>query len=250
MRGKCDTVVAHFLVDHLRTNIKARRRTSPPLSLPPMASKYLPCSLETRAPDQITPTPNPNSSGSRSFFCQPIPGATRGDKGASPASKHAMRDKGGQGETKQSERSPAKSSQPSIQTCHWRQRGKGEITRDKAKSSQPSIQTRHGNTPWETRRKKGTQRETKEHKAKHKTKSSQPSIQTRHGNMPWETRKDKGKQRQTKEHKAKSSQPSIQTRYGRQGGQGETKGGESSWPSIVSIQESGTPHSKTSTGKK
>ena len=78
--------------------------------------------------------------------------------------------------------------------------------------------------------------------------------------MPWETKGDKGRQNHlspasTSRHamgdkgrqggdKAKSSQPSIQTCHGRQGETRGDKGRESSWPSINSMQELRTPHSK------
>ena len=106
-------------------------------------------------PFSLTPASTPNSSGNRSFlFGRSIPGAksppsiqtchweTRGDKGRQGETeqsdpKHSIQTRHGrQGETKGDK---AKSSQPSIQTCHGR-----EMKGDKTTSSQPSIQTRHG----------------------------------------------------------------------------------------------------------
>ena len=137
-------------------------------------------------------------------------GETKGGKAKSshPASRHAMRDKGRRGETKQNH-SPA--SRHAMGDKEWQ--------REKKQHLSPGSRHAMGD--------KGRQRETKQNQSTRGDKKwSQPSIQTRHG-----------RQGETKGDKAKSSQPSIQTRRGRQGR-------ESSWPSIVSMQELRTPHSK------
>ena len=97
-------------------------------------------------------------------------------------------DKGRQGETKQSDLSPAfrhamgDKGRRSISAQHldtlWETKGdKG----DKAKSSRPSIQTRHPHTPWETKGDKRRQNKV---------------ISAQHPDTPWETtetRRDKAK---------------------------------------------------------
>ena len=122
----------------------------------------------------------------------------------------------------------AKSSQPSIQTCHGRQREtkqnhlspasrhamEDKARRRETKQNHLSPASRHAMGD-KGRQREAQQRETKGDKAK----SSQPSIQTCHG-----------RQVETKGDKAKSSQPSIQTRHGRQGETRGDKGRESSWP--------------------
>ena len=121
---------------------------------------------------------------------------------------------------------------------------------DKGRQSK-SMSAQHQDTPWETKQPhrspvstnttedKGRQRETKK-----------VLVSAQHPDIPWETKGDKGR----RGDKATSSQPSIQTYHGRQwetrgdkGGQRETsgdRGRKSSWPSIVSMQEFRTPHSK------
>ena len=123
-----------------------------------------------------------------------------------PASRHGMGNKGRQGEIKEDK---AKSSQPSIQTCHGRQmetrgdkerqrtaqhpdfhgrqretRGDKErqrtaqhpdMPRDKGRQGETkqSHLSQHPDTPWETRGDKGTQSQI---------------ISAQHPDMPWETR--------------------------------------------------------------
>ena len=150
----------------------------------------------------------------------------------SPASGHAVGDKGRQGETKQNHLSPTfrnlmgdKGRQSKI-THHGRQR---ETRGDKAKSSQPSIRRRRGtkqNHP------SPTSRHTMGDKGKQRKIISAQHPESRHST---EDKGDQAKQGETKQNhlsppsrhaiarhamgnkgrqgKAKSFQPSIQTRH-------------------------------------
>ena len=147
-----------------------------------------------------------------------------------------MGDKERQRETKQNHLSPAsgdKSNHLSPASKH--------AMGDKERQSKV-ISAQHPDTPWETRGKEGRQSKI---------------ISAQRPDMPWETRggtkgdkaKSSGPQWQRRGNKAKSSQPRHRDKAKSSQPMGGDKGRESSWPSIISMQELRTRHSKAAWGK-
>ena len=124
--------------------------------------------------------------------------------------RHAMGDRGGQRETKQNHLSPASRHATGDKARQREPKG------DKAKSSQPSVQTCHGRQGWDEGRQSNIIWAPNGREGENNGKQSQ-IISAQHPGTPWETRGEKER--------------------------------ESSWPSIISMQELRTRHSKAAWGK-